>query len=78
MNGKPPARRIASNASGTASTAALLLVAFIALRLDGVISWSWWWVTSPAWIPPCLAAAAGLAILGQAVIAALRRRLRQR
>ena len=29
----------------------LLLVAFIVLKLTGVISWSWWWVFAPLWIP---------------------------
>ena len=24
---------------------------FIVLKLVGVISWSWWWVLSPLWIP---------------------------
>ena len=28
----------------------LLLVAFIVLKLTGVITWSWWWVMAPAWI----------------------------
>lgn len=27
-----------------------LLVAFIVLKLTGVISWSWLWVLSPLWI----------------------------
>lgn len=29
----------------------LLTVVFIALKLTGVINWSWWWVLSPIWIP---------------------------
>ena len=29
----------------------LLGVAFILLKLTHVIDWSWWWVTSPFWIP---------------------------
>lgn len=32
----------------------LLLVAFIVLKLTGVIAWSWWWVLSPFWIPLAL------------------------
>ena len=32
----------------------LLLVAFIVLKLCGVIAWSWWWVLSPLWIPAAL------------------------
>lgn len=29
----------------------LLLIAFIVLKLCKVITWSWWWVLSPIWIP---------------------------
>ena len=29
----------------------LLLVAFIVLKLVGVITWSWWWVLAPLWVP---------------------------
>lgn len=35
----------------------LLLLLFIALKLTGVIAWSWWWVLSPFWIPLVLALA---------------------
>lgn len=29
----------------------LLTILFIALKLLGVISWSWLWVLAPLWIP---------------------------
>lgn len=29
----------------------LLLLSFIILKLCNVITWSWWWVLSPIWIP---------------------------
>ena len=29
----------------------ILFVVFLVLRLTGVIDWSWWWVTSPLWLP---------------------------
>jgi len=29
---------------------ALLTIAFIVLRLTGVIAWSWWWVLAPLWV----------------------------
>jgi hypothetical protein len=29
---------------------AMLTLLFVALKLIGVISWSWWWVLSPLWI----------------------------
>jgi len=28
----------------------LLGVAFIVLKLTGVIAWSWWWVLAPFWV----------------------------
>lgn len=34
--------------SGT-NTAGMLGVAFVVLKLVGVINWSWWWVTLPFW-----------------------------
>lgn len=29
----------------------LLTVVFVTLKLTGCISWSWWWVFAPLWIP---------------------------
>lgn len=29
----------------------LLTLIFITLKLLGTITWSWWWVLSPMWIP---------------------------
>lgn len=29
----------------------LLFMVFLVLKLTNVIDWSWWWVTSPLWIP---------------------------
>lgn len=37
-----------SNSSGI-GVAGLLGVAFVVLKLTGVINWSWWWVTLPFW-----------------------------
>lgn len=37
-----------SSSSGVGITG-LLLVAFIVLKLVGVIDWSWWWVMAPLW-----------------------------
>ena len=42
-----------SKVSG-ATGATLLTIAFIVLKLCGVISWSWWWVLSPVWIVTAL------------------------
>lgn len=47
-----------NSASGGIGFSGLLAVAFIVLKLCGVITWSWWWVLSPIWIP------FGLVIIG--------------
>ena len=36
------------------SFSGLLFIAFLVLRLCNVISWSWWWITAPLWIPLAL------------------------
>jgi phosphoglycerol transferase MdoB-like AlkP superfamily enzyme len=46
--------------SGGIGVLGLLGVAFVVLKLTGVIDWSWWWVTAPFW--------GGLAILIVALI----------
>ena len=38
-----------SSSSGGIGICGLLGVAFIVLKLTGVINWSWWWVTAPFW-----------------------------
>lgn len=45
-----------------------LFVVFLVLKLTGVIDWSWWWVTSPIWIPVVMVALVLFALLGIAVI----------
>lgn len=41
-------------ASGGIGFCSLLTIAFIVLKLCNVITWSWWWVLSPLWIPTAL------------------------
>jgi len=43
------------------SLASILFLIFLVLKLCGVITWSWWWVTAPLW--------GGLAIVGVIIIA---------
>lgn len=33
----------------------LLFIVFLVLKLTNNIDWSWWWVTSPLWIPLAVA-----------------------
>lgn len=40
----------ATTSGGGIGFAGLLTIAFIVLKLTGVISWSWVWVLSPLWI----------------------------
>jgi len=37
--------------SGGTGICTLLTIAFIVLKLCGVIHWSWLWVLAPTWIP---------------------------
>src|SRR3990167_833724 len=37
--------------SGGVSLPLVLFVVFLVLKLTDLINWSWWWVTSPLWIP---------------------------
>jgi hypothetical protein len=38
------------NSNGGVGFVGLLTILFIALKLMGYITWSWWWVLSPIWI----------------------------
>ena len=40
-----------SNSSGGLGLGGVIFVVFLILKLTEVIDWSWWWVTSPLWIP---------------------------
>lgn len=51
----------------------LLTIAFIVLKLCGVIDWSWWWVVSPIWISVALVVVVSFTI---GLVAALRAKKR--
>ena len=58
---------VTSNGIGLST---VLFLIFLVLKLAGigqVATWSWWWVTSPLWIPITL----GLAIVVVAVLIAI-------
>lgn len=42
------------SASGGIGFGGLLAIVFITLKLLGKITWSWFWVLSPIWIPLCI------------------------
>jgi membrane protein YdbS with pleckstrin-like domain len=52
----------------------VLFIVFLILKLTGNINWSWWWVTSPLWIPLAFIVIA-LFIIGVFVVIAKRDRL---
>ena len=45
----------------------IIFIIFIILKLTNVITWSWWWITSPLWLPIAI----GLGILFLAGLAVL-------
>jgi hypothetical protein len=42
------------NTSSGMGIGMILFIVFLVLKLTDVINWSWWWVTSPLWIPLAL------------------------
>lgn len=37
--------------SGGVGFFGLLAIGFIVLKLTGNLTWSWWWVLAPLWVP---------------------------
>lgn len=56
-------RHGAFNGTFAVSLAGAVFIVFLTLRLLGLIGWSWWWVTSPLWVPVALIPACGLALV---------------
>ena len=50
-----------SKSTLSSSVIITLSIVFVTFKLTGVINWSWWWVTSPLWLP--LASALTLMLL---------------
>lgn len=55
------------NTSSGMGIGMVLFIVFLVLKLTDVINWSWWWVTSPLWIP----FVAAIAIIGIAGVIAI-------
>jgi len=53
-----------------------LSIVFVVFKLTGVINWSWWWVTSPLWLPIATVISLGLLsfILGKITILLIQNR----
>ena len=43
-----------NSSSGGIGILGLLTLIFVVLKLTGEITWSWWWVVSPLWLPFCI------------------------
>lgn len=52
-----------ASANGGIGFFGLLTIVFIVLKLLGKITWSWWWVLSPMWIPLAVVLGAFLIVL---------------
>jgi hypothetical protein len=48
--------------------ATLLGILFVALKLTGVIAWSWWWVLAPFWISVAVCLTFVVVVLAVAVV----------
>ena len=53
----------------------LLAVAFIVLKLTGVINWSWLWVLAPIWIPTAITLTITAIVLAVVLVRELTREL---
>ena len=51
------------HSGGGVDIVGLLTLLFIALKLCGVIDWSWWWVLSPVWVVLGIAVVVTIGIL---------------
>lgn len=56
----------------------LLFLVFLVLKLTKVITWSWWWVTAPLWIPLVLCLAIVIIVLIVAAVKAIKDRKRRK
>ena len=66
-------RRESTSVTTGLGFADVLTIAFIVLKLTGVINWSWWWVLSPVWIGVIIVAVV-LSVLFIVTVASERRR----
>lgn len=46
----------------------LLGIAFVVMKVMGYITWSWWWVLAPFWIPVALALFLLLLVIGIVIL----------
>lgn len=51
-----------ANSNGAGAVPMILFIVFLILKLTHVISWSWWWVCAPLWVPLVVAFALGVLV----------------
>jgi uncharacterized membrane protein YtjA (UPF0391 family) len=61
-----------NNSSDGAGICTILFVVFLVLKLCKVITWSWWWVTAPLWIPAAIVLGILLVVVVVFIIAEFR------
>lgn len=54
--------------TGGVSLTFVVFIVFLILKLTNNIDWSWWWVTSPLWLPIVVAIGVICLILAIAII----------
>lgn len=59
------------NVSGGIGLPGMLFIVFLVLKLCEVITWSWWWVTAPLWIPLAVVVAIFVIVCAVALIASV-------
>jgi len=52
-----------SNSSNSLGFGTILFLVFLVLKLTNYIDWSWWWVTSPLWIPLVIIGIIGIVMI---------------
>lgn len=64
--------KVVQQSSGIGLGGCLFLL-FTGLKLTGYIDWSWWWVTSPLWLPLAMLLACGavVVVIGIVIYAAI-------
>lgn len=56
------------SSSGGVGFGLALFLLFLGLKLGHVITWSWWWVTSPLWLPVAVGLLVGFFSVVPAVV----------
>lgn len=63
-----------SSSSSGIGFVGLLAIVFIALKLVGILDWSWWWVLSPIWIGAIVGVTVCVAVIAFTAYAGGRKR----